>query len=48
MGIILKWTKKCDGDKDWIDMAQDTDRWRAVVNVLTKLSGSITCRELLN
>jgi hypothetical protein len=30
--IILKWIfKKWDGDMDWIDMAQDRDRWRAVV-----------------
>jgi hypothetical protein len=30
--IILKWTLKTwDGVMDWIDMAQDRDRWRAVV-----------------
>jgi hypothetical protein len=36
--IILKWIfKKWDGDMDWIDMAQDRDRWRAVVNAVMKL-----------
>jgi hypothetical protein len=36
--IILKWIfKKWDGDMDWIDMAQDRDRWRAVVNAVMNL-----------
>jgi hypothetical protein len=30
---------------DWIDMAQDRDRWRALVN---ELSGSIKCGEFLD
>jgi hypothetical protein len=25
------------GGMDWIDMAQDTDRWQAVVNVVMTL-----------
>jgi hypothetical protein len=25
------------GDMDWIDMAQERDRWRAVVNVVMNL-----------
>jgi hypothetical protein len=28
--IILKWTKKWDGVMDWIGLAQDSDRWRAL------------------
>jgi hypothetical protein len=33
--IILKWIfKKWDGGMEWIDMAQDRDRWRAVVSAV--------------
>jgi hypothetical protein len=36
--IILKWIfKKWKGGMDWIDMAQDRDRWRAVVSVVMNL-----------
>jgi hypothetical protein len=36
--IILKWIfKKWDGGMDWIDMAQDRDRWQAVVNAVMNL-----------
>jgi hypothetical protein len=37
--IILKWMlKKWDwGGMDWIDMAQDRDRWRAVVSAVMNL-----------
>jgi hypothetical protein len=36
--IILKLIfEKGDGGIDWIDLAQDRDRWRAVVNVAMNL-----------
>ena len=36
--IIMKMIfDKWDGDMDWIDMAQERDRWRAVVNEVMNL-----------
>jgi hypothetical protein len=36
--IILKWIfKKWDGSMDWIELAQDTDRWRGLVNAVMNL-----------
>ena len=36
--IILKWIlEKCDGDMDWIDLGQDRDRWRTLVNAVMNL-----------
>ena len=36
--IILRWIfRKCDWGMDWIQLAQDSDRWQALVNVLMNL-----------
>jgi hypothetical protein len=36
--IILKWIfRNLDGGMDWIDLAKDTDRWRALVNAVMNL-----------
>jgi hypothetical protein len=33
--IILRWIfERLDGGLDWIDLAQDRDRWRAAVNTV--------------
>jgi hypothetical protein len=40
--ILEKW----NGGMDWIDLAQDLDRWRAVVNVVMNLR-ALKCGEFL-
>jgi len=37
--IILRWISRnwVEGRRDWIEMAQDSDRWRALVNAVMTL-----------
>jgi hypothetical protein len=35
--IILKWIFKKRNGVDWIELAQDMDMWRALVNVVMNL-----------
>jgi phenylalanine-4-hydroxylase len=35
------------GGVDWIDLTQDRDQWRALVNTVMKLLGSANCWEVL-
>jgi hypothetical protein len=47
--IILKWIlEKWFGGMDWIDVANDRDRWRALVNTVMNAGGSIKCGEFLD
>jgi hypothetical protein len=36
------------GGMDWIDLARDRYRWRALIKVVNEPSGSIQCEELLD
>jgi hypothetical protein len=45
--IILNWRSGMR-DMDWIDLAQDRDRWRAVVNAVMKLLVTENARNFLS
>jgi len=47
--IILRWTfRKWTGDMNWIDLAQERDRWRTLVNAVMISSVSIKCGEFFD
>jgi hypothetical protein len=48
--IILRWIfRKWDVEgMEWIDLAQNMDRWRVLVNAVMNLRGSIKCGEFLD
>jgi hypothetical protein len=35
------------GGMDWVDLAQDRDRWQALVNVVMNLLRSVKCGDFL-
>jgi hypothetical protein len=35
--IILKWILKWNEGMDWIDLVQDRDKWRSLMNAVMKL-----------
>jgi hypothetical protein len=44
--LILKLIcEKGAGGMDWIDLAQERDKWQALVNTVMNLPGSIKCGE---
>jgi len=47
--IILKMIfKKCDGDMDWVNVAQDMERWRALVECGNEPMSSMKCGKFLD
>jgi hypothetical protein len=44
--IFRKWEVGCEG-MDWIDLAHDRDRWRALVNAVTNLQVPLNARKFL-
>jgi hypothetical protein len=47
--IILPWISRWwDGGMDWIDLAQNWERWRTLLRAVNEPSGSLICWEFLD
>ena len=46
--ILIRIFEKWDGGMNWIDLEQERNRWRAVVNAIMNLRVPKQCKEFLD